>query len=260
MFTPVLCTWSVLVILRCDRCFAEENKVRSTKYKVQNSKYQSNHLRHKRADPQSCCHASSVYYPRGHLSRLQPEQAQIVDIDLLKAVARADEQALAQLYDRYRVILFGLLVRILNSREEAEDVLQEVFLQVWKRAADFDERRGRPFTWLVTLTRSRAIDRLRSINSRERVALAGAREASEQVSDAASDVFRSEQRGLVTNALAQRPDEQERALTLAYFDGLTQSEIAERLGAPLGTVKTRMRAGMIKLRELLANKSESFGF
>lgn len=209
---------------------------------------------------QSCYHASSVYYLRGHLSGLQPEQAQIVDVELLKAIARADEQALAQLYDRYRVILFGLLVRILNSREEAEDVLQEVFLQVWKRAADFDERRGRPFTWLVTLTRSRAIDRLRALASRDRVALAGARDESEQVSDAASDAFRSEQRGLVTNALAQLPDEQKRALTLAYFDGLTQSEIAERLGAPLGTVKTRMRAGMIKLRELLANKSESFGF
>ena len=191
---------------------------------------------------------------------MQLEEAQIVDVELLKAVARADEQALAHLYDRYRAVLFGLLVRILNSREEAEDVLQEVFLQVWKRAADFDERRGRPFTWLVTLTRSRAIDRLRALASRDRVALAGARDEAELISDAASDAFRSEQRGLVTSALAQLPDEQKRALTLAYFDGLTQSEIAEHLGAPLGTVKTRMRAGMIKLRELLANKSESFGF
>jgi len=152
------------------------------------------------------------------------------------------------------------LMRILNSREEAEDVLQEVFLQVWRRAADFDEKRGRPFTWLVTLARSRAIDRLRALASRERVAQAGAREESEQISDAASDAIRAEQRDLVTNALAQLPDEQKRALMLAYFDGLTQSEIATRLGAPLGTVKTRMRAGMTKLRELLANKSESFGF
>ena len=78
----------------------------------------------------------------------------------MKAIVRQDERALAELYDRYRVILFGLLVRILNSREEAEDVLQEVFLQVWRRAADFDESRGRPFTWLVTLARSRGIDRL----------------------------------------------------------------------------------------------------
>lgn len=191
---------------------------------------------------------------------MQPEQAQTTDVELLHAVAHGDEHALAHIYDRYRVVLFGLLVRILNSREEAEDVLQEVFLQVWRRAADFDEKRGRPFTWLVTLARSRAIDRLRALASRERLAQAGAREESEQISDAASDAIRAEQRDLVTNALAQLPDEQKRALMLAYFDGLTQSEIATRLGAPLGTVKTRMRAGMTKLRELLASKSESFGF
>ena len=191
---------------------------------------------------------------------MHPEQAQITDVQLLQAIAHGDEPALAQLYDRYRVILFGLLVRILTSREEAEDVLQEVFLQVWRRAGDFDENRGRPFTWLVTLARSRAIDRLRSLASRDRTAVAGAREELEQVSDPASDAFRSEQRGLVTDALAQLPDDQKRALILAYFDGLTQSEIAARLGAPLGTVKTRMRSGMMKLKELLANKSVDFGF
>ena len=178
----------------------------------------------------------------------------------MKAIAARDEAALAQLYDRYRVILFGLLMRILGNREEAEDVLQEVFLQVWRKAEDFDETRGRPFTWLVTLGRSRGIDRLRTLASRDRVAEAGAREASEEVSDAASDAFRSEQRGLVNNALAQLPDEQKGPLMLAYFDGLTQSEIATRLGAPLGTVKTRMRTGLIRLREMLASQGESFGF
>lgn len=191
---------------------------------------------------------------------LQPELAQDNDVELIKAIAAHDEAALAQLYDRYRVILFGLLMRILNNREEAEDVLQEVFLQVWRKAADFDENRGRPFTWLVTLGRSRGIDRLRTLAVRERVAEAGAREAIEEISDAANDAFRSEQRGLVNDALAQLPDEQKRPLMLAYFDGLTQSEIATRLGAPLGTVKTRMRTGLIKLREQLAGKGESFGF
>lgn len=191
---------------------------------------------------------------------MQQDSVQTADIELLKAVSRGDEQALAQLYDNYRVILFGLLVRILNSREEAEDVLQEVFLQVWRRAKDFDETRGKPFTWLVTLARSRAIDRLRSLGARDRVAQASVREASEEVSDAAFDTFRSEQRALVTSALSQLPEEQKRPLVLAYFDGLTQSEIAANLGAPLGTVKTRMRAGMMKLREVLAGKNESFGF
>jgi RNA polymerase sigma-70 factor (ECF subfamily) len=185
---------------------------------------------------------------------LRPEPAQNNDVELLKAIAAQDEAALAQLYDRYRAILFGLLMRILNNREEAEDVLQELFLQVWRRAADFDENRGRPFTWLVTMARSRGIDRLRALASRERVANEGARDEAEAVSDAASDAFRSEQRGFVTNALAQLPDEQKGPLMLAYFDGLTQSEIATRLGAPLGTVKTRMRTGLMRLRELLAGK------
>jgi RNA polymerase sigma-70 factor, ECF subfamily len=191
---------------------------------------------------------------------LQPKRAQEDDVELLKAIAAKDEAALAQLYDRYRVILFGLLMRILNNREEAEDVLQEVFLQVWRKAEDFDEERGRPFTWLVTLGRSRGIDRLRTLASRERVAEAGARETVEEISDAASDAFKSEQRGLVNKALAQLPDEQKRPLMLAYFDGLTQSEIATRLDAPLGTVKTRMRTGLTNLHELLAGQGESFGF
>jgi RNA polymerase sigma-70 factor, ECF subfamily len=195
-----------------------------------------------------------------YLQALRPEQAQDTDIQLLKAIVARDEAALAELYDAYRVILFGLLMRILKNREEAEDVLQEVFLQVWRRAADFDENRGRPFTWLVTMTRSRGIDRLRTLAARERVAIAGERGDSQAVSDAANDAFRSEQRGLVTNALDQLPDEQKRPLMLAYFDGLTQSEIAARLGAPLGTVKTRMRTGLMKLRDMLAGKDASFGF
>lgn len=187
-----------------------------------------------------------------------PESNQVTDVKLLQAIARKDEPALAALYDRYRLTLFGLLMRILNSREEAEDVLQEVFLQVWRRAADFDERRGRPFTWLVTLTRSRAIDRLRQLNSRERLVVSSETEVlAFSVLDPAQDAFRSEQRDLVAGALAELSEEQRHTLTLAYFEGLTQSEIAARLSSPLGTVKTRMRSGMIKLRELLSRRMAS---
>jgi RNA polymerase sigma-70 factor (ECF subfamily) len=185
---------------------------------------------------------------------LHPEQAQTADIEILRAIAGGDEQALSALYDRYRLILFGLILRILHSQPEAEDVLQEVFLQVWRRAADFDETRGRPFTWLVTLARSRAIDRLRSLGSRDRTVQEAARDVSDSISDAAEDAVKSEQGEIVRRALQELPEEQRRTLLLAYFEGLTQSEIAERLNTPLGTVKTRMRSGMMRLRELLGDR------
>lgn len=190
---------------------------------------------------------------------MQPNPANSSDVELLHAIAARDDEALASLYDRYRLILFGLLLRILNSREDAEDVLQEVFLQIWRRAKDFDEGRGQAFTWMITLARSRAIDRLRVLAARHRLAASASHET-EEVSDAAADAVGSEQREIVAGALAQIPDEQRRTLMLAYFEGLTQSEIAARLDAPLGTVKTRMRSGMIRLRELLADKMQSFNF
>jgi len=187
-------------------------------------------------------------------TRLQAEPSQISDNDLLHAIARGDEAALAACYDRYRVILFSQIVRILNDRQEAEDCLQEVFLQVWRRARDFDESRGRAFTWLVTIARSRALDRLRASGSRLRLATEAAQTPQEQVGDAVKEVAQAEEGAIVREALAELPDEQRRTLLLAYFEGLTQTEIAARLGDPLGTVKTRMRSGMIKLRELLQGK------
>ena len=185
---------------------------------------------------------------------MRPEPAQTTDSEILRAIAGGDEQALSALYDRYRLILFGLILRILHNQPEAEDVVQEVFLQVWRKASDFDEARGRPFTWLVTLARSRAIDRLRALGSRERTAIEAARDVTDNISDAADDAVKAEQGETVRRALAELPEEQRRTLVLAYFEGLTQSEIAARLNSPLGTVKTRMRSGMIKLRELLGER------
>jgi RNA polymerase sigma-70 factor (ECF subfamily) len=185
---------------------------------------------------------------------LHPEQAETTDVEVLRAIAGGDEQSLSTLYTRYKLILFSLILRIVHSQPEAEDVLQEVFLQVWRKASDFDEARGRPFTWLVTLARSRAIDRLRALDSRDRTATEAARDVPDSISDASDDAVKSEQAGIVRGALVQLPEEQRRILVLAYFEGLTQSEIAERLTTPLGTVKTRMRSGMIKLRELLGER------
>jgi RNA polymerase sigma-70 factor (ECF subfamily) len=138
--------------------------------------------------------------------------------------------------------------------------LQDVFIQVWRRAKDFDERRGRPFTWLVTLARSRAIDRLRLLSARQRLTTGAAREQenTESISDALTDTVHSEQKEIVRRALAELPEVQRQTLVLAYFEGLTQSEIASKLGAPLGTVKTRMRSGIFKLRALLGSQLESF--
>jgi RNA polymerase sigma-70 factor, ECF subfamily len=183
--------------------------------------------------------------------RMQTEQAQISDNDLLRAIARGDETALAGVYDRYRLILFSLILRILHDREEAEDVLQETFLQVWRRARDFDETRGRGFTWLVTIARSRALDRLRASASRARVVVEAAQAPREETSDVAQESLRSERSERVRSALADLPDEQKRALFLAYFEDMTQTEIAAKLNAPLGTIKTRMRSGMMRLRDLL---------
>ena len=191
------------------------------------------------------------------MSSLRP-QTDSDDIELLRAVARGDERALGSLYDHYSPILFGLLLRILKDRPEAEDVLQEVFLQIWQRASSFDAERGRPFTWLVTLARSRAIDRLRAVDSRERAARRSAEDGRPEAlpesewADAAAE--RSEQASVVRAALAELPEEQRRTLLLAYLDGMSQSEIAARTGQPLGTVKTRTRAGLKKLGQLLRGR------
>jgi RNA polymerase sigma-70 factor (ECF subfamily) len=182
-----------------------------------------------------------------------PTHSQPPDAELIRLTALGNCQAFASLYDRYSPQLFGLLLRILQSRAEAEDVLQEVFIEVWLRASNFDETRGRLFTWLVILARSRAIDRARALASRRRATTESQFQDSPQwmSSDACEDAIRSEQGRIVREALAALPDNQRRALRLAYFDGLSQSQIAARLGVPLGTVKTQTRSGLTKMGELL---------
>ncbi|MBX5478621.1 MAG: sigma-70 family RNA polymerase sigma factor [Pyrinomonas methylaliphatogenes] len=185
---------------------------------------------------------------------VKPRSQDQSDAELVRAIAQGDERALAAFYDRYASILFGLLLRILNDRSEAEDVLQEVFLQVWQEAERFDGARGRPFTWLVTIARSRAIDRVRARNSRDRKEMQASRSSWSETDEITQQLSRTEEREIVRRALAEIPEEQRDVLLLAYFEGLSQSEIATRTGAPLGTIKTRMRAGLRRLREILREK------
>ena len=176
---------------------------------------------------------------------------------LLRAVATCDKDAFQQLYARHGPLLFSLAVKILNDRTEAEDVLQETFVQVWKTAVSFDDQRGKPLGWFIMLTRSRAIDRLRSRKTRARLAESVKKEET-QITGAttpAEDAATSEAQRTVRGALGKLPDDQRVPIEMAYFGGLTQFEIAQRLSQPLGTVKTRIRTGMIRLREQLGSAS-----
>jgi RNA polymerase sigma-70 factor (ECF subfamily) len=180
------------------------------------------------------------------------EPAPITDAALLAAIAHGDRQAFVALYHRYASNLLGLLQRILGSRTEAEDMLQEVFLQIWKKAAEFDERRGRAFPWLVTLARSRALDRLSVLSSRTRLdALRVVDDPIDEMADPVDDASLAEQARHLRRALGEIPDSQRNVLLLSYWKGLSQSEIARHLGAPLGTVKSNARLGLTKLRDLL---------
>src|SRR4051812_7796420 len=171
---------------------------------------------------------------------------------LIKAVASGDDDALASLYDGTRRLLYGLTLRILGDAESAEEVLLDVYKQVWRKASSYDQARGNPLAWLMTIARSRAIDRLRSTKmERQRVEpLDNVREIA-AAGDVEKDAILSGMRRVIHKALDALPPEQREVIDLAYYGGLSQSEIAARIGQPLGTVKTRVRLALIKLRETL---------
>ena len=188
------------------------------------------------------------------------EPARASDEAVLLAIQRRDDAALAELYDRYGRLAFGLAYRVVGERGGAEDVVQEAFLSVWRHAARYRPERGGARSWLLAIVHNAAIDRRRGRFKRElsdveldSVAFALETDAEDTFVVVAAGI-RAEQ---VREALTALPLEQRQAIELAYFGGLTHQEIAERTGTPLGTVKSRMRLGLLKLRTLLADADDA---
>ena len=183
--------------------------------------------------------------------RTARELAHLSDEALLSLVASSDDAALAELYDRFGRIAYGLALRILRDEALAQDAVQEAFLAVWRSADRFLAERARASTWILTLVHRRAVDLVRREDRRRAEPLEGAPEPASTATaeDEATLGFR---RRVVQEALRSLPPEQREALELGYYGGLTQSELAERLGQPLGTIKSRMFAGLSRLRDLLA--------
>jgi RNA polymerase sigma-70 factor, ECF subfamily len=179
-----------------------------------------------------------------------------ITVDLIRQVANQDRDAFSQLYDRFSSLVFTLAMRMLRARSDAEDLLQEVFVQVWRQAQSYSVQRGSPEAWIINIARSRAIDKIRSIRRMEKSFVLTDDPARAESSDnVESSAAESEARMTMNSALANLPDTQRKVLELAYFDGLTQTEIANRLAEPLGTVKTRMRSGIQRLRDMLGTQA-----
>lgn len=204
------------------------------------------------AFPVPARHAAKIA-PARHAAKMRgrKEHAHLSDEALVALVARYDDAALAELYDRYGRVAFGLALRVLRDHALAEDAVQDGFLAIWRSAARFLPERARARTWILTLVHRRAVDLVRREQRRPDAAFDD--DVEERVGSGGSDeaTWLSFERERIAGALAQLPDPQREALELAYFEGFTQSELAERLGEPLGTIKSRIFNGLGRLRDLL---------
>jgi RNA polymerase sigma-70 factor (ECF subfamily) len=188
----------------------------------------------------------------------EPPSTSLDDYALMRAVAARDETALAGLYDRYGNATYALCLRILRDPLSAEEVVFDVFWELWERAGRFDERRGTPLAYLLGVARSRATDRFRSLRAKKRSPDGSAGQDGDGAVPPAvdqttpvDDALLREQRARVRGALAQLPGQDREALDLAFYEALTHSQIAERLNLPLGTVKSRIRQALLRLGKLL---------
>ena len=181
------------------------------------------------------------------------------DITLVQQIAGGNRDALGQLYDRYARPLYATAVRILSDAAEAEDIVHDVFIALWTKASDFDPQRGSPLAWAITLTRNRAIDRIRMRKRHTEIldqsAITELMPApSARPGNSSEQLWIKEKAAAVRTAVDELAPEQRSALELAFFSGLTQQEIALKLQEPLGTIKARIRRGLLKLRERLAHR------
>lgn len=184
----------------------------------------------------------------------QEDSDRRLDAHLLGQIAQGDENAFALLYDRFSPGLYAMVLKMTGDEAEAQDVLQEAFAHMWRKACTYDSSRSAAFTWAVMVTRNKCIDRLRIRQRFARTADKAAQEAkaAPQLDEASAEaVAMQEERARVRTALAGVSEDQRQAIELAFFSDLTHEEVAARLGAPLGTVKARIRRGLLKLRELL---------
>ena len=176
--------------------------------------------------------------------------AHLSDEAVVALTARSDEVALAELYDRLGRAAYGLALRVIRDEALAEDAVQEAFLAVWRSAGSFLAEHGKPSTWILTLVHRRAVDLVRREERRRTDPLDELAQPTGEATD--EEAWLRAQRQVVQEALRKLPPDQREAIELAYYGGFTQSELAERLGLPLGTIKSRMFAGLRRLRELLA--------
>lgn len=173
------------------------------------------------------------------------------DLQCVRRVQAGDEKALAELYDRYTPLVYPVALRILRSASDAEEVVQQAWLQVWKGAAGYDARRGTVAAWLLTVARSRALDLYRSVASRRRAEGKVDPEPLSPPEDPTTSATQRQVSERVKQAMTGLTPQQRQALEIAYFEGLSQTEVAARMQAPLGTVKSWTRQGLMRLRELL---------
>ncbi len=187
------------------------------------------------------------------------EEQHAIDAQIFQRIAAGDQSALGELYGRFAQPLFSTARHILNDAAEAEDVLHDVFVTIWEHAADFDTSRGHAFTWAITLTRNRAIDRGRSRSRHTEIRakpfpsdFIDYNEAPLNANDTTVKLWLKEKTIAVRQSVATLPPDQRQALALAYFSGLTQPQITEKLATPIGTIKTRIRRALLKLNDALS--------